>query len=1484
MNLKRFILFLFIAACGLYLMACGEKKTDTKPEISGVEDVEIEKGSTFKPLEGVTAYDEEDGDLTDKIQYTGNINVNVVGTYEATYSVTDSDGNTTVVKRKVTVVLTDLTPPFMTGVDDIDLIVGDTEFTLLGGVEANDTIDGNLTSKITATGNFDPWTPGVYEITYKVSDDSGNEKTVIRKITVGFGDFVFLENVLEVAEVEFVDGVYEAEVESGEFAGALVDFALARLTFKASAPAETILSFTLTNGTSVGEVSVGKTEKEYTVYFRISEEITEGSLKIEAAAEATVTSLTFAFGEARDTEPPVIDAPETPVIVPDNVTDPEVLKRFILTGVTATDNIDQIITSRLDVDFGDIELGNFNGKTEVTIFVFDSSENRAEVKREVEFAQVRSTNFIKDPAFDDPDLSQWGLNGGAGKPEILVEDGVFIHRLTENANPGWDSASSPRLESATDLFRAGNWYLLKFDVKVDVARKMTIRIGLDTTEAAGWIENFEGASNTPINPTTEWKTAYVIFYVHAERSEAAGSNVVKIEFKVGSFDWGENERVNTLYMDNLQFYLLSNENLPPEITLDDELPTTFGKGEDLPDFKNYITAYDFEDSEEIEIIDDYIDASAVDMSKAGEYEVIFSIPDSDGEVATFILKIKVLEEKDTTPPVLAEKEGLAKEIDQFTEVDLLGAITATDDVDGEIEIKAKMIDGIVNVNVAGEYEVTYTVWDSSGNRSSLTLVFTVLDKEAPKFEGRSEVTAVLGDTLNPFALVTVVDNVDGEIELTPEHLSGYEGYIDETGKLLQVGTFTITYTVTDAAGNTGVFEVEVTVNPKGDTELVEDEVIYDILADQPDIDSGSSGFATVAYDDETGEARIEITDVGSWASYAKMKLLLGDLVYEDIYMVKITVKADEARRLRFTVGQGLWADPWFDKFTVEPGEGYALDAGSVMMVIGEEYATYSFIFTYDKPHKDGGPTMEFCFGNTGHAGDKNGNDIYISQFEIIKMKEVPIEDVALDILPGIEEITAENSEVTYDEETGEAVIEVTDVGGWASAAKMKIWIKDLEYGKTYQIKLTVKADEARQLKFTLGQSLNAEPWYDKFTIDGADIITIGADYATYYITFHYDKEYQANGPAMEFCYGKVGHSGDKVGNDIYISEFKILNVPEEPVEVEELVRDILSEEPAIDAGSADHASVVYDSETGEALIEVTDVGGWASFAKMKIWIKDDIEFGATYRIKITAKADEARQLKFTLGQSLNADPWYDKFTVLDSDTILIGTEYETYVITFVYDIEYKDNGPAMEFCFGNTGHSGDKANNDIYVSEFKLFKVTTAGEEEPGEPEKGDVVYDLLAEKPDIDAGSKNYATVTYDDETCEALIEVTDVGTYAGYAKIKPKLTALEYGKTYMLEITVKADEARRLRFTIGQALWEAPWFDKFTIPASDGYELDDGSVLIEIGPEYATYGFVFSYDRPHQAGGPMMEFCFGNAGHPGDIVGNDIYVSELKIFEVIT
>ena len=51
----------------------------------------IEKGTPFNPLEGVTAHDEEDGDLTSKIVVKSNtVNTSVPGKYFITYSVEDS--------------------------------------------------------------------------------------------------------------------------------------------------------------------------------------------------------------------------------------------------------------------------------------------------------------------------------------------------------------------------------------------------------------------------------------------------------------------------------------------------------------------------------------------------------------------------------------------------------------------------------------------------------------------------------------------------------------------------------------------------------------------------------------------------------------------------------------------------------------------------------------------------------------------------------------------------------------------------------------------------------------------------------------------------------------------------------------------------------------------------------------------------------------------------------------------------------------------------------------------------------------------------------------------------------------------------------------------------------------------------------------------------------------------------------------------------
>ena len=58
-----------------------------------VADKTLELNSSFDPLKDVTAYDEEDGDLTEAIEITENtVDTNKVGEYSVTYSVSDSNG------------------------------------------------------------------------------------------------------------------------------------------------------------------------------------------------------------------------------------------------------------------------------------------------------------------------------------------------------------------------------------------------------------------------------------------------------------------------------------------------------------------------------------------------------------------------------------------------------------------------------------------------------------------------------------------------------------------------------------------------------------------------------------------------------------------------------------------------------------------------------------------------------------------------------------------------------------------------------------------------------------------------------------------------------------------------------------------------------------------------------------------------------------------------------------------------------------------------------------------------------------------------------------------------------------------------------------------------------------------------------------------------------------------------------------------------
>ncbi|EPI04316.1 hypothetical protein D920_00254, partial [Enterococcus faecalis 13-SD-W-01] len=73
------------------------------PIISGADDIKINVGDKFDPVSGVTAYDNEDGDLTSELKYGGIIDTGKAGEYTINYTVWDSDFNTSTVQRTITV-------------------------------------------------------------------------------------------------------------------------------------------------------------------------------------------------------------------------------------------------------------------------------------------------------------------------------------------------------------------------------------------------------------------------------------------------------------------------------------------------------------------------------------------------------------------------------------------------------------------------------------------------------------------------------------------------------------------------------------------------------------------------------------------------------------------------------------------------------------------------------------------------------------------------------------------------------------------------------------------------------------------------------------------------------------------------------------------------------------------------------------------------------------------------------------------------------------------------------------------------------------------------------------------------------------------------------------------------------------------------------------------------------------------------------------
>ncbi len=226
---------------------------------------------------GVSVNDTEDGVID-----VANVSINKtvqeldalpVGTHKVSYSVTDSDGNTTTVEREIEV-LSNGAPVFTIDPAMKTIKYGEVDAenqALLNGVSVSDDHDQNLT--ITVSGTIDKPTVGNttnYVITYTVTDSDGNTVSATRTYTVtndapvftGLDKITFRQGRASATGVSLTDGVSVNDTEDGviditnvSINKTVADLGLDKITFRQGRASATGVS--LTDGVSVNDTEDG---------------------------------------------------------------------------------------------------------------------------------------------------------------------------------------------------------------------------------------------------------------------------------------------------------------------------------------------------------------------------------------------------------------------------------------------------------------------------------------------------------------------------------------------------------------------------------------------------------------------------------------------------------------------------------------------------------------------------------------------------------------------------------------------------------------------------------------------------------------------------------------------------------------------------------------------------------------------------------------------------------------------------------------------------------------------------------------------------------------------------------------------------------------------------------------------------------------------------------------------------------------------------
>ncbi|MDF2908978.1 MAG: cysteine protease [Herbinix sp.] len=200
-----------------------------------------------------------------------------------------------------------------------------------------------------------------------------------------------------------------------------------------------------------------------------------------------------------------------------------------------------------------------------------------------------------------------------------------------------------------------------------------------------------------------------------------------------------------------------------------------------------ITVTDFMNSDNYEAYF-LTDIKALDLSKPTTHQIELSV---NNKTVTGYIEVT-----DTTAPkatVNNQPVWLGEEVEPRTFLEDI------DDV-SDVVVTYKTAP---DFNKLGEQEIILVLKDSTGNTTELPATMTVAeDKQAPEFLGVSDKLVYIGDSVSYKKGVTVTDNKDKELSFSVE---------SSKVNLKKEGTYTVTYTAKDNAGNKASKKINVEV-------------------------------------------------------------------------------------------------------------------------------------------------------------------------------------------------------------------------------------------------------------------------------------------------------------------------------------------------------------------------------------------------------------------------------------------------------------------------------------------------------------------------------------------------------------------------------------------------------------------------------------------------------------------------------------------------